>query len=271
MSSPSYLTSSEAAERLNVGPSSIKRWAQSGQLKCEITAGGHRRFAREEVEAFARRRRIAAEPATRDALVDELLSDRPVWSLQAAILERRARSTSWHATADDLGRACADLGECWARGEVSVLDEHRASERFTRAVAACAETLVVSEDAPRALLATAEGDEHMLGLRLAELALREAGWNVEWAGPRSPTDELVARVERGRIGLVGLSASACSSEERVLEAQVRRVHAACTRVGAHLVLGGAGAWPDVERFPGAIVHRVRSFQDFHELLVGGIA
>lgn len=200
----------------------------------------------------------------------ELLSDRPVWSVQASVLERRARSTSWHETADGLARVCSELGECWAKGEITILEEHRASERLTRALAACAETLVLSDDAPRALLAAAEGDDHTLALRLAELALREAGWNVEWAGPRTPTDELVARLERGNIGLVGISASVCSADERALEAQVRRLHAACQRVDAHLVLGGAGTWPSPDKFDGDIVHRVRSFQELHELLVGGM-
>lgn len=262
------LTSTEVAERLDVTPSSVKRWASSGQLPCRITAGGHRRFARADVEAFARGRDVHSDAPPRDALVEALISDRPVWAIQSAIVERRASASSWYATADDLGRACSEIGACWARGELSILEEHRATERFTRALAACAETIVLSQSAPRALLATAEGDEHTLALHLAELCLREAGWNVEWCGRSSPGAEILARIERGGIGLVGLSASSHSRDARALEAQVRRLHGACRRVHAHLVLGGEGAWPSLEAFSGGDVHRVRRFEELHELLVG---
>lgn len=56
-----HLTPSEVAEALLVSPATVRQWASSGQLKAELTPGGHRRFLRDEVEAFARRRRSRAD------------------------------------------------------------------------------------------------------------------------------------------------------------------------------------------------------------------
>lgn len=49
-----YLKPSEAAELLRVEPGTIRVWAQSGRLRAMTTPGGHRRFAYNDLVAFAR-------------------------------------------------------------------------------------------------------------------------------------------------------------------------------------------------------------------------
>src|SRR5262245_23614099 len=58
------LTSGQVARLLGVGPSTVKRWTDRGELVCAKTAGSHRRFAASEVESFARRNGIAVRPAS---------------------------------------------------------------------------------------------------------------------------------------------------------------------------------------------------------------
>lgn len=173
-----YLTSSEVARLLGVAPSSIKRWTQAGLLKCVTTPGRHRRFTREQVDDFARlHRELRRNTPLHDGAdwIQLLLDAESSMEVHAELLSERVRQGSWHAVADHLGGVLRDLGERWQRGEISVLDEHRASERLARALAACAESIPISKQAPQAFLAVANGDEHTLGLNLAELCLREAG------------------------------------------------------------------------------------------------
>ncbi len=47
-----YLTPNEAAALLMVAPATLRVWADKGLLKAHTTAGGHRRFLREDVEHF---------------------------------------------------------------------------------------------------------------------------------------------------------------------------------------------------------------------------
>lgn len=54
MTESKYLTPGNVAEILSVSPVTVRQWAQKGMLKSRVTAGGHRRFAEEDVQQFAR-------------------------------------------------------------------------------------------------------------------------------------------------------------------------------------------------------------------------
>ena len=234
------LSTADAARAVGIGSSTVKRWADAGLLQCVRTAGGHRRFALADVE------RMARAGADELALVGVLLDGRP-YDVEAQLLGARARLGSWHAVADALGPVIVELGRLWRAGRLSVLEEHMASERLARALAAAGEALPLPRDAPRCLLACVEGDDHTLGLSLVELTLREAGWMPLWSGRATPAAELVKRLERRDLRLVALSASSYSRERRRLEREARRIAVACRTVGASLVLGGTGGWPEAIR------------------------
>ena len=46
-----------AAERLGVHPTTLRRWADAGQIPVMLTPGGHRRFVVDDVDRFAAERR----------------------------------------------------------------------------------------------------------------------------------------------------------------------------------------------------------------------
>jgi excisionase family DNA binding protein len=45
-----YLTPGQVARMLHVSPKTVDRWADQGRIGCIVTLGGHRRFARDDVE-----------------------------------------------------------------------------------------------------------------------------------------------------------------------------------------------------------------------------
>lgn len=51
-----WLTLTEAAEALRVHPTTLRRWADSGQIPVFLTPGGHRRFAESDVRHMAARK-----------------------------------------------------------------------------------------------------------------------------------------------------------------------------------------------------------------------
>lgn len=273
-----YLSTAIAARLLGVGPTSVKRWADLGLLRCVRTAGNHRRFTRDEVERFARAVQAGQvvldpdarpepgpppPPATPDVVVwtDRLLALGP-FALHGALLAERQALGSWWSVADVVGAALAELGSRWECGKVSVIDEHLASERLARGVARCAESLPAPANAPLALLAAAAGDEHTLGLALSELVFRESGYDVGWIGRYTPGEHLAAHVRSTPAAIVALSASLVSHDPQALRAAVLPVANACQQVGARLILGGGGRWP--EDLPASV--RVRSFAELHAAL-----
>ena len=51
-----WFTLSEAAELLNIHPTTLRRWADGGDIPALVTPGGHRRFAATDLARFARER-----------------------------------------------------------------------------------------------------------------------------------------------------------------------------------------------------------------------
>jgi excisionase family DNA binding protein len=262
MAMTKFLSTREAAALVGVAPSSIKRLADQGVLTCVRTAGGHRRYARESVEALLRRHEGARQPFARGWIERLIRAER--FEVEAELLRLRAGLDSWAAVADALGPVLTELGLAWRRGDISIADEHRAAECFSRAVHRIGDSLPGTPAGPKALLACAEGDDHSLALSLAELCLREQSWTPVWLGQRSPAAELVRLIGQGYVSLVALSASAFSRRKRGLATLVSRVGSACRAVGATLVLGGNGQWPEAPEYG----VRLRSFVELGRLLPG---
>jgi methylmalonyl-CoA mutase cobalamin-binding subunit len=244
-----------------VGPTAVKRWADSGLLRCVRTAGGHRRFDRQDVERLIRNGAPAAAAGDWTSWIEMLTTDGSVHLVQARLFEERARQGAWHLVAASLGDLLTELGRRWAAGTLSAIEEHIASAGLQRGLASVCEIIPVASGAPRCLLASAEGDDHTLGLALAELCLAEAGWRTEWAGGRTRSTDVVDRLASGAIGMVALSASAASSDASALADEVRLVGEACRAAGVPLALGGAGAWPEAPAF-GARFHALPPFYEY---------
>ncbi len=71
----SYFTPNEVADLFMVSPITVREWAKNGQLQAKLTPGGHRRFLREEIHRFAKKRGLtladATDPTTRILVVDD--------------------------------------------------------------------------------------------------------------------------------------------------------------------------------------------------------
>lgn len=52
MAAKPYLTPNEAAELLMVAPATLRIWADKGLIRAHTTAGGHRRFMKEDLARF---------------------------------------------------------------------------------------------------------------------------------------------------------------------------------------------------------------------------
>jgi MerR family transcriptional regulator, light-induced transcriptional regulator len=252
------ITTQEVARMAGVGPTAVKRWSESGLLRCIRTAGGHRRFVRAEVEKFLRRGGGESSPVEREPWVGALLEPGDPHAVEALLLSERARTGAWHQVAETAGQALHALGSLWSAGAVTILEEHLASERLARALARVGEAIPVAPTAPRALLMCAEGDDHALGLALVELVLREAGWATDWAGRRTPIEELRGALARG-VRMLAVSASELSSDGAAMKRQAEELGRLSRAAGVALALGGSGAWPDRPR---AGV-RFRSLEPFH--------
>jgi methylmalonyl-CoA mutase cobalamin-binding subunit len=208
--------------------------------------GRHRRFDPVEVERFRKDQTGEVQPEHGpdvEGWLDLLLSDSDSHQLLATLYSERARLGAWWKVAESLSAVLEEIGERWTEGSLSILEEHVATERLSRILAQVSDQLPSRPGAPRLLLTTAEGEEHTLGLSLAEMVIREHGWPVLWAGRRVPLSEIVAHVASGAVDAVAVSASGIADPGDLL-AQTERLGAICRAGEVHLLLGGSGPWPE---------------------------
>ena len=259
------LTTTQAAARIGVTASTIRRWADQGDLAFHTTPGGHRRFREADIEAALERLRGQAPFSAAGLGWRDRILHLESYALEAALLEERGRLGSWHAVANAVSAGLRAVGDAWAMGEVSLIQEHVGSARLDRALSRIRHNIPVPPGSPACVLLVVPGDEHTLGLRLAELCAAEAGWAPLWVGSRTPIDSIVelSRAKMGRI--LALSASAAMTDADALEALLRRVAPPCHESGTEVILGGAGAWPADETLP-RHVQRPTSFGEFRRVL-----
>lgn len=107
---------------------------------------------------------------------------------------------------DVLGPALRRIGELWQQGEMSVAEEHLATQialqhmdRLRREVRPHAARDI------RAIVTAVEGNRHTIGARMVADVLAFDGWDVDFLGASLPTSELIAFVRRRRPQLVALS------------------------------------------------------------------
>ncbi|MGI9166046.1 MAG: B12-binding domain-containing protein [Pyrinomonadaceae bacterium] len=272
------LTTKEVARLLNVSEATIKRWADDGIIQSEKTVGGHRRFGLAGVARFQRDRgadlsQPSAAHGARKAAFREKVS--------IGLLFRHLVDGQEDETGDLLinaylhGESLASLfdrvvtpamrqiGDLWHRGELTIADEHLATQT---AMAALQKLRSVIQVAPpsesKALICGVEGDLHELPIHLSHALLEADGWGVINLGPNTPFFAQVEALAKHRPQLLCVSAKLMTDPDR-LARDYAQVLKAARKSHSAIVLGGdALADPLLrQRFPSEFYA-----EDFEQLL-----
>ena len=252
----------ELARRTGVSPELLRAWERRyGLLRPERSAGGYRLYSSDDehrVRAMTAEleRGISASEAARLSLGDR--TDVPsAGTLVEALV--RFDDVGAHAALDRLLSSLTletvlrdsvlpgvrDLGERWQRREITIAQEHFASNLLRGRLLGLARGWDRGSG-PRALLACPTGEQHDLSLIAFGLALREYGWRITYLGADTPVATIAETATELRPALVVMSAvdperlSVCAEALRELAAQFP------------LALAGAGASEDLVAKLGAI-------------------
>lgn len=248
---------------MDVGTSTIKRWADEGRLQCHKTAGGHRRFSRGEVLAM----RAGGSSNESGLRTEHILADGDGHATLAALMQMRSTRGSWCSVASELGLLLGQIGEDWASGKLSIVQEHIISERLSRAITSICQGIPLASSSPTCLMVMAGNDQHTLGLRLAELTAREAGWKCLWVGRNTPIGELSAALSESGVRALAVSASEHSQCRDELAQLASTFMSIAKEARVPLYLGGQGAWPESLAYG----VRIRNFASFREQLLTSAA
>jgi hemerythrin len=254
-----FLATSEAAALLGVSVATLKRWAQAGLVGFERTEGGHRRFLRADLEAFAR------PPGAGDGVIaaraDELLSA-TVPEIQAVLLRGRLAAGSWWAWGDQLRPCVIELHRRRHSGRITAVEWLSALDRLRSALTRFRDGAFTPPDAPSVLVCSAPGDRTLQTPVLAELVAAELGWAARPGGQPWPA-EIPAELARQRADALLVTASDDVGPDAV--ARLARELGEVARAAAiPLGLAGLGAWPE----PTAAGVRLHSFAEARAWLDG---
>jgi DNA-binding transcriptional MerR regulator/methylmalonyl-CoA mutase cobalamin-binding subunit len=99
------------------------------------------------------------------------------------------------------------VGDAWMRGEIKVFEEHLYTEVVQVLLRSAAASVSQTSAPPRVLLTTLPGEQHLLGLLMAECMLRIRGATCLMLGPQTPVGEIVSAAQAQGADVIGLSFS----------------------------------------------------------------
>ena len=194
------------------------------------------KISRAYAEALLSGDEVAAEVAIREALAARLSS--------AEIDEQIIAPALWL------------IGELWQRHEITVAEEHIATEISLRTLALQREALRLQGGRREHLvmLASPSGELHVVALKMADNLLREAGYDAVMVGADVPAQALATAARRYRPDVLCLSSTMAGGTDQVL-LTIYEVQQACP--AAAYIVGGRGVTSRVHPGSGiAVCERV---------------
>jgi DNA-binding transcriptional MerR regulator/methylmalonyl-CoA mutase cobalamin-binding subunit len=273
------------AEVTGISPERLRVWERRyGRPRPVRLESGHRRYPREEVLGMRRVAELLAHGQPVGEVLrldDDELRRRHREGLRATDgfdgldawldaardydaatlrggLEAAARELDRLRFLDErVGPFLARIGSRWAQGALDVRHEHFSS-RLVEEVLDGLRATTPPGDGERVLLANLPGEEHGIGLKMLDLAVRELGLAPTFLGPDTPIDQIARATAELEAPWVGLSVSLASGGPVALRA-VRELRHALPAT-SRLVVGGAGI-PAGSRTP-RDVHVFRRLTEF---------
>ena len=250
----------EFSRRVGVSPELLRAWeTRYGLLRPERSGGGLRLFSEQDERRVGLMLEnldtgMPASEAARLAIGGRIhgANEHP----QASAEIERALSEGVEALDEPMTQAALDrlldafalpealsevilpflrrVGERWAAGEISVADEHFASNIIGGRLRTLARGWGDGVG-PRAVLACQPGERHDLGLMCFGLALRERGWRITYLGADTPLRDVAAVCGELTPAIVVL----CAVKPERFRKHAEGILSLGTR--ARVAIGGAGA------------------------------
>ena len=264
---PGYVRIGELAKRTGVSPELLRAWEQRyGLLQPTRSAGGFRLYSAADEARVQHMQSLVSGGLAAAQAAHLLLSDEsappPMASPPATTLAEAADDLT--ESLDRLDEQAANtaldrllatytvetvlqevvlpylhqLGERWEAGEVSVAQEHFASNLLRGRLLGLAQGWGQGQG-PGAILACLPGEHHELGLLAFGVALRRHGWRITYLGTDSPIDAVAdtsRTVQPTIVVLLGMNPEGFLDHAPEIAKLAKQVQ---------VVIAGTGATPEV--------------------------
>lgn len=257
-----YISTREVANLLSVTETTIKRWTNSGQLKCVKTLGGHRKYMLTEVENFAKENNIPISGVTTplrkgeleklsfaifsknmrktvEVILEEILQGDREGTFQSLMYLVKNRMKLVDIIDDIIKPAMEEVGYLWETKKLEVEQEHLASDTIKTALSRLFIYLPrQSANNIKVLLACSEGETHDIGLQALAYELELKGYGIHYLGANTPFRSLIKAIKAEKPDYIFLSASAPSIPKKDFIKGFKSLTKAAKEINGKLVVGG---------------------------------
>lgn len=183
----------------------IKRLMDTG-----LRPGKLIRQSLEELNALAEkrirpRRESPGIPVESDVL--GVLKSHDTTALHAVLASLMLRQGVQRFVVETVAPLNHEVGEAWMRGELQVFEEHFYSEALQLVLRAAISALPRTGHPPRILLTTVPGEQHGIGLLMAEALLASEGASCISLGTQTPFDDIRRASAAHKAHIVAVSFS----------------------------------------------------------------
>jgi methylmalonyl-CoA mutase cobalamin-binding subunit len=156
------------------------------------------------------------------------------------------------------------IGELWAKGELKIINERLATIVTRSFLMDLLRTVVLTETAPRVVVAAPVGQWHETGALVVALTAAESGWQPLYFGPNLPADEIAAAAEFTESRAIALSIGHRIDTSLVVK-EVRQLKKFCTQ-GAKIFVGGYGMFEIKQQLEPLGVRCIAHIDEFRSAL-----
>jgi methanogenic corrinoid protein MtbC1 len=191
----------EQVERLRL----MKRLMDQGHRPGSLAT-----LAYEQLTALALPQRGTSEGGVTDGAIAQLLETiraREPAGFQHALRQCLARQGLERFIDQTMAPLTTAVGECWEDGSFDVFDEHFYTESAERLLRQAIADLPAARQGPRILLTTVPGEQHGLGLLMAEATFALEGATCIALGTETPLLDIARAAAAYGTGVVALSFS----------------------------------------------------------------
>jgi MerR family transcriptional regulator, light-induced transcriptional regulator len=206
-----FYNTEEAARILGVNVSTIKRWSTAGKLQCIRTAGGHRKFEMQHLLDFVEKNKDRHVQVSAIKLEGSGIAHLNEWILKAdyqnltKFIQAQALKCNKLNILDVLKGLILSkkpiyeiydmlltpvlhsLGTLWAEGQLSVTEEHFASQTLKDAIIRMQGMMAAADKKRGNVMAMNLSNEmHDIVLKMVDHVLEQRGFKVLYSGQLTP-------------------------------------------------------------------------------------
>lgn len=254
-----FLSPRQFAEAIGVSESSVRRWADRGDISIARTAGGHRKIAHSEAIRFIRehsaevvrpdlleisepthrRARTAAFAEQHAELLEAMLAGHAEVAISMLTRMYVNGVTAAQICDGPLRHAMQVIGNLWPEDKRGIFLEHRATNICLDGLSALRSQFTKrSEKAPIAVGGSPEADPYAVPTLMVSTVLADVGFSTVNLGPNTPLEVLSqsAAELQARVAWLSVSMQQTASFQGQFDRLVQRLQ----RRQVYLFIGGQG-------------------------------